>query len=98
MLIGEVIGNIWATRKDESLGGLKLMVIRRLDSGMKPCADTDFVAADIIGAGIGERVLVVQGSTARIAMSSNNIPVDAVIVAIIDSLEVEKVIRSEREV
>ena len=97
VLIGEVIGNIWATRKEEALAGLKLMLVRQLDGDMRPYDGRDFVAADVIGAGIGERVIIVQGSTARKALGNDNIPVDAVIIAIIDSLLVEKTPRFEKE-
>lgn len=97
MIIGEVIGNIWATRKEDGLEGLKFMVVRQLDSGMRPYGGIEFVAADAIGAGAGERVLIVQGSTARKALGRDDIPVDAVIVGIIDTLEVEKVLRSGKE-
>lgn len=87
MIIGKVIGNVWATRKEESLNGLKLMVVRRLDLGAEGAGES-FVAADCVGAGIGERVLVTTGSSARKAMSSPDMPVDAAIVGIIDEVEV----------
>ena len=84
MIIGTIIGNVWATRKEETLNGLKLMVVQRLDlaDGMK---HESFVAADCVGAGVGERVLVTCGSSARQAMSNVAIPVDAAIVGIIDA-------------
>ncbi len=83
MIIGTVIGNVWATRKEEALNGLKLMVVQRLDlaDGSK---HESFVAVDCVGAGIGERVLVVCGSSARKAMPSTSTPVDAAIVGILD--------------
>ena len=88
MIICQVIGHVWATKKEESLNGLKFMVVKETESGQdKPSV---FVAADQVGAGIGEKVLVVTGSTARKASGSDNIPVDCAIVGIIDSLEVEK--------
>lgn len=89
MIIGKVLGNVWATRKDEGLNGLKFLVIKPIDyysNGEFPT----FVAVDSIGAGIGETVLVVQGSSARVSVGNNNIPVDATIVGIIDTVEVEK--------
>lgn len=88
MLVCEVIGNVWATKKEERLAGLKLMVVRRTDPGQPKNQET-FVAADIVGAGIGEQVLVVSGSTARCALNKEQSPVDAAIVGIIDALEVE---------
>lgn len=86
MLICEVIGHVWATKKEPTLAGLKLMVVRELTAEGKPTAH-DFVAADVVGAGIGERVLTVSGSTARIATGGNEIATDATIVGIIDSVE-----------
>ncbi len=89
MTICEVIGNVWATKKEQSLCGLKLMIVRELnpagDSKSRP-----FVAADVVGAGVGERVLVVSGSTARRAFGKEELAVDAAIVGIIDSVEVVK--------
>ena len=86
MIICKVIGHVWATKKEESLSGMKLMVVR--EDGKK--SGDSFVAADIVGAGIGEKVLVVSGSTARKALGKDDLPVDAAIVGIIDSLEIEK--------
>ncbi len=89
MIICEVIGHVWATKKEDSLNGLKLMVVRQVDIYSKKEGES-FVATDIVGAGIGEKVLVVSGSTARRAFENNNVLVDSTIVAIIDSLEVEQ--------
>lgn len=88
MIICQVIGHVWATKKEESLNGLKLMVVKQLETGQKN--PPTYVAADQVGAGIGERVLVVTGSTARRASGRDDIPVDCAIVGIIDSLEVDK--------
>ncbi len=88
MIIAKVIGNVWATRKEESLSGLKLMVIRRLD----PITGKEgeiMVAVDFIGAGVGEKVLVATGSAARNAATIDRSPVDATIVGIIDAVEVK---------
>lgn len=89
MLICKVVGHVWATKKDDGLNGLKLMVVQELDGDGKPVGN-EFVAADIVGAGIGEQVLTVSGSTARLSIGQKSVPVDAAIVAIIDTLEVEK--------
>lgn len=86
MLICEVIGHVWATKKEPSLSGMKLMVVRQLTPNGTP-TDNTCVAADVVGAGIGERVLVVSGSTARRALGSHEPPVDAAIVGIIDSVD-----------
>jgi len=85
MIICKVLGNVWATKKDEKLNGHKLLVVR--SNGVE--AET-FVAVDIIGAGIGEDVLVSKGSVARNSLAEKNTPIDAVVVGIIDSLEVDE--------
>ena len=82
MLIGQVIGSVFSTRKSEKLVGNKFMIVRPEES-MKADGN-DLVAIDIIGAGIGERVLVAQGSAARIGCDMKDAPVDAAIVGIID--------------
>ncbi len=87
MIIGKVIGNVWATRKEEALSGLKLMIVKRIDTENSKNNDS-FVAVDCVGAGIGERVLVTTGSSARKALDNPNAPVDATIVGIIDEVEV----------
>ncbi|MBI9090850.1 MAG: EutN/CcmL family microcompartment protein [Desulfobacterium sp.] len=87
MIVGKVVGNVWATRKEDSLGGLKLMIVQRIDAFTNEEKES-FVAVDQVGAGIGETVLVTTGSSARVASSINASPVDAVIVGIIDEMEV----------
>lgn len=82
MIIGKVVGSIVSTRKSEKLVGNKLMIVEPLDH-MKASAN-QFVAIDNIGAGIGEIVLVAQGSAARIGCGCENAPVDAAIVGIVD--------------
>lgn len=81
MLVGIVVNNIWSTKKDESLVGLKFMAVRLLgerDEGRI------IIAVDTIGAGVGERVIICQGSSARRMGRLENTPVDAIIVGIID--------------
>lgn len=87
MVICKVIGHVWATKKDEALNGLKLMVVKQTQTSQRN--PPVFVAADVVGAGIGEMVLVVNGSTARRATGGDNLPVDSAIVGIIDSLEIQ---------
>lgn len=84
MEIATVIGHVWATKKEESLTGSKLMVVRPEQGG------ASYVAADIVGAGIGEQVLVVSGSTARRALGSDDCAIDCAIVGIIDTIEVDR--------
>lgn len=89
MLICEVVGHVWATKKEPGLNGQKLMVVKETETSEKSGAV--FVAADLVGAGVGEQVLVVSGSTARVAVNSfQTCPIDCAIVGIIDTLEVEK--------
>lgn len=83
MLMGQVVGNIVSTRKFESIVGSKILEIKIIENGK----DTDkyIIAVDNgIGAGIGERVLVTTGSSARMALNDVNTPIDAIVVGIID--------------
>ncbi len=89
-MICEVVGHVWATRKEESLNGNKLMVVKQTDEWGEELVGENFVAADVVGAGVGERVLVVNGSTARKALGGDHVPIDAAIVAIIDELEMAR--------
>lgn len=79
MLAGKVIDTIWSTRKDDSLLGLKFLLVNLLDGTNKK-----IVAVDTIGAGIGERVILCSGSSARNLMGLASAPVDSVIIGIID--------------
>ena len=81
MLTAKLVGNIWATKKADSLSGSKLMLVEVI--GGKD-AGTRLVAADTISAGIGDRVLVCTGSSARRMIGKNDSPIDAAIVGIID--------------
>ena len=78
MIICKVIGHVWATKKEEALEGIKLMVVQESRTNQK--SPSTFVAADRVGAGIGEDVLV----------GRDDLPVDCAIVGIIDTVEVEK--------
>lgn len=89
MIIGDVIGNLWATKKDDKLNGLKLLVVRPL-SYIKGKEEKVIIAVDSVGAGIGETVLVVNGSSARVNLKDFSAPVDATIVAIVDKVDIMK--------
>lgn len=82
MIVGKVVGSLVSTRKSDKLIGNKFMVIEPLDK-MKSATD-QLVAIDNIGAGVGEIVLVAQGSAARIGCDMEQAPVDAAIVGIVD--------------
>lgn len=81
MILCRVVGHVWATKKEPGLEGLKLMLVK--EEGRAPV----HVAADVVGAGIGEQVLVVSGSTARKAFGREDVPMDMAIVGIVDSME-----------
>ena len=85
MRIAKVVGVAVATIKDRRLEGNKLLLVTAVDPAGQ-AQELPFVAVDIVGAGEGELVLVVEGSSARIAAEDANRPVDAVIVGILDSL------------
>jgi microcompartment protein CcmK/EutM len=85
MRIAKVVGVAVATIKDRRLEGSKLLLVAAADSAGQP-QELPFVALDMVGAGDGELVLVVEGSSARTAAGDANRPVDAVIVGILDSL------------
>ncbi|MEN8191254.1 MAG: EutN/CcmL family microcompartment protein [Bacteroidota bacterium] len=87
MLLGKVIGTVWSTRKDENLVGSKFLIIRQLNLDYTPKNNT-MIAVDSVGAGVGEIVLVAQGSSARQTTITQNKPVDAVVMAIVDKLDV----------
>ena len=86
MILGKVIGTVWSTRKDENLVGAKFLIVRALNLDLTPKQNT-VVAVDSVGAGFGEVVLVAQGSSARQTKITKNKPVDAVIMAIVDKLD-----------
>lgn len=87
MLLGKVTGTVWATRKDPGLVGMKFLIVEELDLEGEP-AGGFVVAADAVGAGEGEVVLVAQGSSGRQTELTKGKAVDAVIMAIVDRLDV----------
>jgi microcompartment protein CcmK/EutM len=88
MLIAKVIGTTVSTIKDEKLSGRKLLIVRQTDESGSPVGKP-FVAVDTVDSGIGDLVLTASGSSARQTSYTKDSPVDAVIMAVIDSLEVE---------
>ncbi len=88
MLIAKVIGTAVSTIKDEKLQGRKLLVVQQTDETGK-ATGKPFVAIDSVDAGVGDLVLTASGSSARQTTATKDRPVDAVIMAVIDSLEVE---------
>jgi microcompartment protein CcmK/EutM len=88
MILARVVGTVVSTRKDHGLTGLKLLLVREVD-GKFEAAGNFVVAADAVGAGPGEVVVVAAGSSARLTEVTRDKPVDAVITGIVDVVEVE---------
>jgi len=87
MFLGKVVGTLVSTRKEASLDGLKFLVVRRLSVENEE-EKGYVVAADAVGAGLGEVVMVATGSSARQTRMTDKRPCDAVIMAIVDTWEV----------
>lgn len=89
MLVGTVVGHVWSTVKDPTLSGLRFLVVRPFTLDGKPSAET-LVAVDPLGAGIGERVLVVFGRAARHAIGrGHDVGFQSAVAGIIDRMELE---------
>ena len=94
MFLAKVTGTVVATQKAASMTGHKLLTVEPLrvePAGRERLAGTGrtFVVVDTVGAGLGEMVLIVQGSSARLTPETEKMPVDAAIVGIVDSVNVE---------
>ena len=92
MHLGKVIGTVVSTQKNEKLEGFRFYLVQRIDSDNRPLEET-IVAVDSVGSGIGEVVLYATGSSARQTVVTENKPVDAVIIAIVDTWETDGTIR-----
>ena len=86
MILAQVLGTVVSTRKDAALLSLKLLLCREVDAQFKATGNY-VVAADAVGAGTGELVLIAAGSSARLTEVSKDKPVDAVITGIVDEVE-----------
>jgi ethanolamine utilization protein EutN len=87
MLLAEVIGNVWSTKKLDQISALRLLFIQPLGKDLKPDGDV-LVAADEVGAGFGEMVIITRGAPAMQAFDKERpIPIDAVVIGIADNLE-----------
>ena len=90
MILGTVVGTVVASEKDRALEGHKLLVVQPVNIATQKSSGGPLVALDVIGAGEGELVMVVGGSSARMAQGlENKVPTDGSITAIIDSVEVK---------
>jgi len=87
LFLGKVIGSVWSTKKDENLVGSKLLIVRQVDLEYNE-KENFVVAVDSVGAGVGEIVLVATGSSSRQTKITKDKPVDAVIMAIVDKLDI----------
>jgi ethanolamine utilization protein EutN len=86
MRLGKVVGTVVATQKDVKLVGWKLLLVRELKMDGTP-TENYVVAIDTVGAGVGETVLTVAGSSARLAERADGVPVDSSVIGIVDSVE-----------
>lgn len=87
MFLAKVVGNVVSTRKVEKLTGSKLLLVEPVDFEKQQSLGQPLVAVDAVGAGEGELVLVVQGSSSRLTPATENSPVDATIMAIVDFID-----------
>ena len=88
MELGKVVGTVVATVKDRKLEGRKLLLVGLVDPELQPIK-SHLIAVDTVGAGVGELVIVVRGSSARQAKNMDVVPTDTSIIGIIDALELE---------
>lgn len=89
MILARVVGTVVATRKDPRLEGRKLLVLRHV-SARGVDRDTYVIAVDTVGAGSGEKVIAVQGSSARMASGCKDSPVDTAVVGIVDKIHLDE--------
>ena len=87
MLIGRVVGTLVSTRKEPEVEGLKLLLVKEVDTDLNEVGKL-VVAADAVGAGVGELILYAAGSSARQTLATQNRPVDHTIMAIVDIVEI----------
>ena len=88
MFLGRVVGSVWATKKASSLEGLRLLIVQPFDLNLDPNTSV-VVAADTIGAGVGEVVIVAYGRAARLATGNVNAALEAAVVGIVDSVDLK---------
>lgn len=86
MILAKVIGNIWTTQKEAGMENLKILIVQPVDTNLQPNGN-EIVSIDRIGAGEDELVLITQGSPAQRVLDDQTIPIDAIIVGIVDSFE-----------
>lgn len=91
MYLARVVGDVVSTHKNERLVGKKLLLVQRLDLNDEPDDSVEVIALDVVDAGIGDKVVVVQeGSSARHIFQDQKIPVQAVIVGVVDRVDLDR--------
>lgn len=95
MILAKVVGTVVSSQKEKTMDGLKFLVLQQIDLNGKT-KDAFVVAADAVGAGTGEMVLYASGSSARQTVATDNRPVDAVVMAIVDNWEVNGEIKYKK--
>jgi microcompartment protein CcmK/EutM len=96
VFIAEVLGSVVASHKTDNMDGLPLRIVRKISPDDLGSGDTYMVAVDVLGVSQGELVLVATGSTARQTQLTDNRPVDAVIMAIVDTWQTSDTVRYTR--
>ena len=96
MILAKVVGTVVSSQKETSMEGLKFLVLQQADLNGK-LKDGFVVAADAVGAGVGEMVLYASGSSARQTVATDKKPVDAVVMAIVDNWEVGGEIKYKKD-
>jgi microcompartment protein CcmK/EutM len=96
MLLGRVVGTLVATQKDEKLEGFKFLVVKRLDIESRETGDY-VIAADAVQAGIGDVVMFATGSSSRQTVLTDKKPCDAVLMAVVDTWEVDGDVKYTKE-
>lgn len=90
MTVGEVVGNLWSTIQEPSFQGTKLLLVQPIDLVTRQPAGNTIVAVDVVQAGVGDTVLVVyEGSSSRLSLNNERTPCEAIIVGIVDRIDVE---------
>lgn len=87
MYLAKVVGTVVSTRKDDNLIGNKMLLVKELSDTLEVVGKTE-IAVDTVGAGTGETVIISKGSSAKYALGNPTTPVDATIVGIVDSVEI----------
>ncbi len=89
MFIGKVVGSVWATKKEEKLKGMKLLIVQHYNVDMTPLQDFH-ICVDLVDAGLNDTVIVARGSSARQTVQTDKKPVDALIVGVVDRIDLNK--------